>query len=75
MKNEARHLGYSMGAFRVIGLLELAGAVGLVSGLRAKDAAKKTHRPNEALLGLDVHDEGVGMHTVVLHCGCGLRAL
>lgn len=33
MRDRAEHLGYSVGAFRVVGLLELAGAVGLVVGL------------------------------------------
>ncbi len=33
MRARAEHLGYSTGAFRVVGLLELAGAVGLVVGL------------------------------------------
>lgn len=33
MRARAEHLGYSTGAFRAVGLLELAGAVGLVVGL------------------------------------------
>ena len=33
MRTAARHLGFSVGQYRVIGALELAGAVGLLVGL------------------------------------------
>lgn len=35
MRTAARHLGFSVGQYRVIGALELAGAVGLLVGLVA----------------------------------------
>jgi hypothetical protein len=33
MRTAARHLGFSVGRYRLIGALELAGAVGLLAGL------------------------------------------
>ena len=33
MRKAARHLGFSVGQYRVIGALELAGAIGLLVGL------------------------------------------
>ena len=33
MREAARHLGFSVGQYRVIGALELAGAIGLLVGL------------------------------------------
>jgi hypothetical protein len=33
MRTAARHLGFTVGQYRVIGALELAGAIGLLAGL------------------------------------------